>query len=200
MRAGKGPIRLARVEDAPAILDIYAPYVQETTISFEYQVPSLEEFTQRVRDISATHPYLVWEEEGKLLGYAYAHPYAVRPAYQWGAELTIYLRQEATHRGMGKLLYGVLFDLLRLQGVRTVYGCITGENQASVAMHRAMGFGEGGIFHKAGYKFGRWLDVFWLEKSITDYDEPQPLVAFPQVDPQAVEAVLEKWNQEALSR
>lgn len=197
MRGTEGPIRLARVEDAPAILEVYAPYVRETNISFEYEVPTLEEFTDRVRDISSTHPYLVWEEEGELLGYAYAHPYAVRPAYQWGAELTIYLRQEATHRGMGRTLYGVLMDLLRLQGVRTVYGCITAENQASVAMHRDLGFEEGGLFRKAGYKFDRWLDVLWLEKSIQEYDTPQPLVPFPQVDSQAVEEVLEKWNRKA---
>lgn len=193
---GKGLIRLASVEDAPAILEIYAPYVTGTNISFEYQVPTVEEFTQRVREISALHPYLVWEEDNRLLGYAYAHPYALRPAYQWGAELTVYLRREATHRGAGTKLYGALFDLLRLQGVRTVYGCITAENQASVAMHRSLGFREGGLFRNAGYKFGRWLDVLWLEKSIAPYDDPKPLVPFPQVERVRVEQVLARWNQE----
>lgn len=195
MKAGKGPIRLARVEDAPAILEIYAPYVRETNISFEYEVPTLEEFAQRVRDISAAHPYLVWEQDGKLLGYAYAHPYAPRPAYQWGAELTIYLRKEASHQGMGSKLYGAMFDLLQLQGVRTVYGCITAENLPSVAMHRALGFAEGGLFRNAGYKFGRWLDVLWLEKPIGEYSEPKPFLPFPQVEPQAVEEVLQRWNR-----
>lgn len=194
MSGGEGKLRLARVEDAPALLEIYAPYVTDTNISFEYEVPSLEEFSQRVKTISALHPYLVWEEGEKLLGYAYAHPYAARPAYQWGAELTVYLRPEATHRGLGPKLYGALFDLLRLQGVRTVYGCITAENKASVAMHRAMGFAEGGLFRNAGYKMGRWLDVLWLEKDIAPYGEPQPLLPFPQVDGQAVEQVLAKWN------
>ena len=81
-----------------------------------------------------------------------------------------------------------------MQGVRTVYGCITAENKASVAMHRAMGFAEGGLFSNAGYKMGRWLDVLWLEKDIAPYGEPQPLLPFPQVDGQAVEQVLAKWN------
>lgn len=195
MRAGEGTIRPACPEDAAAILEIYAPYVRETNISFEYEVPTLEEFTQRVRDISSLHPYLVWEENGKLLGYAYAHPYAPRPAYQWGAELTIYLRQGVTHRGMGSTLYGALFDLLRLQGVRTVYGCITAENHPSVAMHRALGFAEGGLFRNAGYKFGRWLDVLWLEKSLGAYTDPEPFVPFPKVEVSQVEEVLQRWNQ-----
>lgn len=194
MRGREGFIRLARVEDAPAILEIYAPYVTDTVISFEYEVPTGEEFTQRVRDISALHPYLVWEEKGRLLGYAYAHPYAARPAYQWGAELTVYLRPEARRRGIGTKLYGAMLDLLRLQGVRTVYGCITAENEASVAMHRALGFREGGLFRNAGYKQGRWLDVLWLEKEISVYDEPKPLLPFPQVEKSKVDAVLEKWN------
>ncbi len=194
MSAGMGPIRPVCAEDAAAILEIYAPYVRETTISFEYEVPALEEFTQRIRDISALHPYLVWEENGRIFGYAYAHPYAPRPAYQWGAELTIYLRQGITRRGMGSKLYGALFDLLRLQGVRTVYGCITAENHPSVAMHRALGFAEGGLFRNAGYKCGRWLDVLWLEKSLGAYDAPAPFLPFPMVEPAAVGEVLKGWN------
>lgn len=194
MSAGMGPIRPVCAEDAAAILEIYAPYVRETTISFEYEVPALEEFTQRIRDISALHPYLVWEENGRIFGYAYAHPYAPRPAYQWGAELTIYLRQGITRRGMGSKLYGALFDLLRLQGVRTVYGCITAENHPSVAMHRALGFAEGGLFRNAGYKCGRWLDVLWLEKSLGAYDAPAPFLPFPMGEPAAVGEVLKGWN------
>lgn len=193
---GQGRLRLARVEDAPALLEIYAPYVTDTTVSFEYEVPTVEEFARRVEDFSSGYPYLVWEEDGRLLGYCYAHPYAARPAYQWGAELTVYLRQEATHKGLGTKLYGALMELLRLQGVRTVYGCITEENKVSVAMHRSLGFHEGGLFHKAGYKFGRWLDVLWLEKDIAPYDTPQPLIPFPQLDRETVARVLEAWNQE----
>ena len=119
------------------------------------------------------------EEDGALLGYAYAHPYAARPAYQWSAELTVYLRQGAARRGLGSRLYGALFDLLRLQGVRTVYGCVTAENALSVAFHQALGFREAGRFAQVGYKHGRWLDVLWLEKPIAPAGEPQPLVPLP---------------------
>ena len=115
-------LRFATPQDAPGLLEIYAPYVTGTIVSFEYDVPTVEEFARRIQDTTARFPYLVWEEDGALLGYAYAHPYAARPAYQWSAELTVYLRQGAARRGLGSRLYGALFDLLRLQGVRTVYG------------------------------------------------------------------------------
>ena len=189
------PIRLAREEDVPALLDIYAPYVTGTTASFEYQVPSCEEFARRLREVSACYPYLVWEEQGGLLGYAYAHAYAARPAYQWSAELTVYLRQGAARRGLGSRLYGALFDLLRLQGVRTVYGCVTAENAPSVAFHQALGFREAGRFSQVGYKHGRWLDVLWLEKPIAPAGEPQPLVPFPQVEEEAAAQVLRRWGE-----
>lgn len=197
MSREEGVLRLAREEDARALLEVYAPYVENTTVSFEYQVPTEEEFVRRIKETLAGFPYLVLEQGKRILGYAYAHPYAVRPAYQWGAELTVYLCPEACGKGLGPGLYRILFELLRLQGVRTVYGCITGENTASIAMHRAMGFHEGGCFHKAGYKLGRWLDVYWLEKEISPYTDPQPRIPFPQLDPVQVENILAGWKKAA---
>lgn len=188
-------IRFAAAKDAAELLEIYAPYVTGTTVSFEYEVPAVEEFRRRVEETSARYPYLVWEEDGALLGYAYAHPYAARPAYQWSAELTVYLRQGVSRRGLGSRLYGALMELLRLQGVRNVYGCVTAENTASVAFHQALGFREAGRFSQAGYKLGRWLDVLWLEKAIASGGEPQPLVSFPQVDRDQALAVLERWSK-----
>ena len=188
-------IRFAAAKDAAELLEIYAPYVTGTTVSFEYEVPAVEEFRRRVEETSARYPYLVWEEDGALLGYAYAHPYAARPAYQWSAELTVYLRQGVSRRGLGSRLYGALMELLRLQGVRNVYGCVTAENTASVAFHHALGFREAGRFSQVGYKLGRWLDVLWLEKAIASGGEPQPLVSFPQVDRDQALAVLERWSK-----
>ena len=188
-------IRFAAAKDAAELLEIYAPYVTGTTVSFEYEVPAVEEFRRRVEETSARYPYLVWEEDGALLGYAYAHPYAARPAYQWSAELTVYLRQGVSRRGLGSQLYGALMELLRLQGVRNVYGCVTAENTASVAFHHALGFREAGRFSQVGYKLGRWLDVLWLEKAIASGGEPQPLVSFPQVDREQALAVLERWSK-----
>ena len=188
-------IRFAAAKDAAELLEIYAPYVTGTTVSFEYEVPTVEEFRRRVEETSARYPYLVWEEDGALLGYAYAHPYAARPAYQWSAELTVYLRQGVSRRGLGSQLYGALMELLRLQGVRNVYGCVTAENTASVAFHHALGFREAGRFSQVGYKLGRWLDVLWLEKALASGGEPQPLVSFPQVDRDQALAVLERWSK-----
>ena len=188
-------IRFAAAKDAAELLEIYAPYVTGTTVSFEYEVPAVEEFRRRVEETSARYPYLVWEEDGALLGYAYAHPYAARPAYQWSAELTVYLRQGVSRRGLGSRLYGALMELLRLQGVRNVYGCVTAENTASVAFHHALGFREAGRFSQVGYKLGRWLDVLWLEKALASGGEPQPLVSFPQVDRDQALAVLERWSK-----
>ena len=107
----------------------------------------------------------------------------------------MYRRQGAARRGLGSRLYGALFDLLQLQGVRTVYGCVTAENQASVAMHHALGFQEAGRFHQVGFKQGRWLDVLWLEKPIAPAGEPQPLVPFPQVSQEAAAQVLRRWGE-----
>ena len=188
-------IRFAAAKDAAELLEIYAPYVTGTTVSFEYEAPAVEEFRRRVEETSARYPYLVWEEDGALLGYAYAHPYAARPAYQWSAELTVYLRQGVSRRGLGSRLYGALMELLRLQGVRNVYGCVTAENTASVAFHHALGFREAGRFSQVGYKLGRWLDVLWLEKALASGGEPQPLVSFPQVDRDQALAVLERWSK-----
>ena len=188
-------LRFATPQDAPGLLEIYAPYVTGTIVSFEYDVPTLEEFARRIQDTTARFPYLVWEEDGAPLGYAYAHPYAARPAYQWSAELTVYLRQGAARRGLGSRLYGALFELLRLQGVRTVYGCVTAENAPSVAFHQALGFREAGRFSQVGYKHGRWLDVLWLEKPIAPAGEPQPLVPFPQVSQEAAAQVLRRWEE-----
>ena len=188
-------IRFAAAKDGAELLEIYAPYVTGTTVSFEYEVPAVEEFRRRVEETSARYPYLVWEEDGALLGYAYAHPYAARPAYHCSAELTVYLRQGVSRRGLGSRLYGALMELLRLQGVRNVYGCVTAENTASVAFHHALGFREAGRFSQVGYKLGRWLDVLWLEKAIASGGEPQPLVSFPQVDRDRALAVLERWSK-----
>ena len=188
-------LRFATPQDAPGLLEIYAPYVTGTIVSFEYDVPTLEEFARRIQDTTVRFPYLVWEEDGALLGYAYAHPYAARPAYQWSAELTVYLRQGVSRRGLGSRLYGALMELLRLQGVRNVYGCVTAENTASVAFHHALGFREAGRFSQVGYKLGRWLDVLWLEKAIASGGEPQPLTPFPQVDRDRALAVLERWSK-----
>ena len=165
-------LRIASEADLPAILAIYAPYVTDTTITFEYDVPSREEFLDRFRKITAEFPWLVWEEQGKILGYAYAcHPFE-RRAYAWCAEPSIYLAPEAKGRGIGRKLYTALEALLQILGYRMLYALITGENEGSVAFHEKLGYTFAGKLQTAGYKMGRWCDVFWLEKQLQIIENP----------------------------
>ena len=166
------PIRPATVADLPRILEIYAPYIETTAISFEYTVPTLEEFTRRFLTITAQFPWLVWEEDGAVLGYAYGSLPFERAAYQWSAEASIYLCPEARGRAIGKSLYAALEDILRRQGYRKVYAIITTANEASVAFHKAVGYRHTATFPDCGYKFGQWYGTVWLEKDLNTWPVP----------------------------
>ena len=176
-------LRLATPADAAELLKIYAPFVASedrnlSDVSFENEVPGVEEFAGRIRDISAAYPYLVCEQEGRLIGYAYAHPYIQRAAYQWGAEVTIYLAPEGQGQGLGRVLYTALEALLRKQGIVVLYACVTASNEHSVKMHEAMGYKIIGSFKNTGFKHGHWLDMVWLEKRIAELPAaPQPIKA-----------------------
>ena len=152
-------IRPATAQDVPRILEIYAPYVETTAISFEYTVPTLEVFTQRFLSIAAKFPWLVWEEDGSVLGYAYGSLPFERAAYQWSAEASIYLCPEAQGKGIGRKLYTALEDILRQQGYRKVYAIITTANEATVAFHEAVGYRHTATFPDCGYKFGTWYGI-----------------------------------------
>ena len=187
-------IRFAAPADGAALLAIYGQYL-DTPVTFEDARPSEAEFRRRIAAYGSTHPYLVGEENGRILGYAYAHRLGERAAYQWSAELSIYLDRSAAGRGLGRRLYGALMELLRLQGVRTVYGCVTLPNPASEGLHTAMGFSRSGVWHRSGYKCGAWRDVAWFEKAVASYDqEPVPLRPIGEVPPEAAEAVLAQFS------
>lgn len=186
-------LRFASESDVPALLSIYQQYIP-TTITFEYELPSPAEFARRVSSVSEVYPYLVLEEEGAVLGYAYAHPIAERAAYGWGAELSVYLRPGAAGKGLGKRLYRVLIRLLRLQGVHTVYGLVASPNPASEGLHASLGFRVMGIQRSAGYKNGRWIDLLWFERAISPYDpDPAPLTPVSQLPPDLVRAVMDSF-------
>ena len=184
-------IRFARAEAAQALLDIYAQYIH-TPITFEYELPSAAEFARRISSTLADgYPYLVCQDGDEVLGYAYAHRLGERAAYQWNAELSIYLSSRAAGRGLGTALYLTLMDLLRLQGVKTVCGIVTRPNPASEGLHRALGFRLTGVREKAGYKNGTWHDVMWLEKPLGTYGpQPSPVLPVGQLPRDAVERVL----------
>ena len=160
------------MQDVPRILEIYAPYVENTAISFEYIVPSLADFTQRFLDITVQFPWLVWEENGRVLGYAYGSQPFERAAYQWNAEASIYLCPEAQGKGIGKKLYAALEAILQKQGYKKVYAIITTANEASVAFHRAVGYRHTATFPDCGYKFGKWYGTIWMEKILNTWDTP----------------------------
>ena len=184
-------IRPATPADTEALLAIYAPYI-DTSITFEYDLPTPAEFRARIESISRTYPYLVYEEEGRLLGYAYAHRYRERAAYQWGAELSVYVDKTAQGRGVGRALYAALMELLALQGVRTVYGVVTQPNEKSDRLHRGLGFSVAGVVHSAGFKAGRWHDVVTYEKAIGDYSgPPAPLKSIREADPAEIRRILQ---------
>lgn len=175
-------IRSATPADARAMLDIYAPYVRSTAITFEYDVPGLDEFTGRVTHTTARYPWLLAEEDGRALGYAYAGPLKGRAAYDWSCETTIYLDPAAQGRGVARRLYEALEAELRARGLTNMYACIawpevedeylTGN---SVRFHGHMGFVEVAHFHQCGCKFGRWYDMIWMEKMIGPHDTaPRP--------------------------
>ena len=165
-------VRAAAKADIPAILDIYAPYVLSSTATFEYTVPTQEEFRQRFDTITAQYPWLVWEEGGEILGYAYASAPYSRAAYAWCAEPSIYLRDEAKGRGIGTKLYAALESILEKQGYHILYALVTAENEESVAFHEKLSYQKRAFFPDCGVKFGRWLGLFWMEKRLKTVEIP----------------------------
>ena len=190
-------IRIAYETDVVPMLDIYAPYVRETTITFEYEVPTANAFRERFAAVTRKLPWLCWEEQGQILGYAYASLPFERAAYAWCAEPSIYLRTDARGRGIGKRLYEALEAILSQMGYQVSFAIITGENEASLAFHRAMGYEKCSELVKCGLKFGRWLDVYWLEKRLKPVEIPSnPPIAWSEFrkDEQRISNILGKMS------
>lgn len=165
-------IRFAEISDVAPMLAIYAPFVENTTASFEYAVPTLERFAARFMEKTERFPWLVWEEDGRVLGYAYGSAPFERAAYGWCAEVSIYLHPSVHGRGIGRKLYAVVEELLRRQGFWKVYAIVTSENLASIAFHKAVGYATTAVFPDCGFKFGRWIGTVWLEKQLNSGEMP----------------------------
>ena len=188
-------IRIAQETDAEALLTLYAPYVEKTAITFEYDVPTPEEFRGRIRHTLDRYPYLVAEEDGEIVGYAYAGAFKARSAYDWAVETSIYVAEGAKRQGYGRMLYETLEKLLALQHIINVNACIAYPEtedayltRDSVAFHTRMGYRLVGQFHKCGYKFGRWYDMVWMEKCLSAHpDKPLPALPFGAVRREAEE-------------
>jgi L-amino acid N-acyltransferase YncA len=176
-------IRVASAEDAEAILDIYAPFcLPEAIASFEYVPPSCEEMRKRITSTLAKYPWLVYEVDNKVVGYASASQYNVRPAYDWSVTVSIYLHETARGLGVGRKLYTELFEILRKQNFFNAYAGITIPNPASLGLHKSMGFVEVGLTPNVGYKAGQWLDVALLCLELQPHVlEPLAPIVFPEL-------------------
>ena len=175
-------IRLASAADAAQIQAIYAPIVNATMISFEFEPPTVDEMRQRIENTLVTLPWLVCERDHTILGYAYAGQHRSRAAYQWSVDVSAYVDADARRIGVGRALYTSLFAILRLQGFYNAYAGIGLPNPASVGLHEALGFTLVGVYHRVGYKFGAWHDVGWWQRTIQEHaDDPPPPLKLPQI-------------------
>jgi phosphinothricin acetyltransferase len=180
-------IRLAGPDDAPQVAAIYAPHVTGASTSFEYVPPDAAEMAARIASTLAYAPYLVLETGGAVRGFAYASKHRERAAYQWSVDVSVYVRQDAQRRGVGRALYESLFALLRLQGFYTAHAGITLPNPASVGLHEALGFRPVGVYRAVGFKRGAWHDVGWWQLALrerTGTPDPPRSLAEAQRDPE----------------
>ena len=165
-------VRPAEAVDAAACAAIYAPYVLETAISFETQPPTAGQMADRIAAANARWAYLVLEEAGEVVGYAYATTFNERAAYRWSCATSVYLDRSRQRTGGGRILYEALFARLTERGYRQAMAGMTLPNEASAGFHRALGFEPVGTFRKAGWKFGAWHDVAWLQRAIAEVPDP----------------------------
>ncbi len=184
-------LRVAVPEDAQALLAIYAPYVEKTFISFEYEVPSPEEFCARIEHTLEHYPYLTAVGGDEILGYAYASPFKSRAAYYWSAETSVYLREDARGRGIGSALYRALEQYLYRQHVCNLCACIAYPHPESQIFHEKLGYRTVAHFHRSGYKNGQWIDMIWMEKTLCPHTiPPAPFIPFPQLPPDTADLLL----------
>jgi phosphinothricin acetyltransferase len=184
-------LRLASLRDDSALAAIYAPVVASTAISFELVAPGAADMRARLAAQPATKPWIVAELDGAVGGYAYASDFRGRPAYRFGVEVTVYVAEAARRRGVGLALYRSLLGLLAAQGYRRAFAGIALPNDASIALHRAVGFTEAGVVHAAGFKFDRWHDVAFFECALGALDvPPRDPRALDELEPGEVRAAL----------
>jgi L-amino acid N-acyltransferase YncA len=176
-KAQPGVIRVATIADAAGVQAIYGPEVEHGAASFETEAPTPEDMAARIAAILPMYPWLVWEEGGEILGYAYASRHRDRAAYRWSVDAAIYVAPQAHGRGIARALYARLFEILSRQRFRAAYGGVTTTNPASEALHRACGFELVGVYRAVGYKHGAWRDVGWWRRTLSETpgQPPEPI-------------------------
>lgn len=186
-------IRLANPTDAAALLAIYAPYIRNTSITFETAIPAVGDFANRIRSYMENWPWLVFEQDEQVVGYAYASRYRDREAYQWSIECSIYIHDDYLRSGIASRLYKALFAILKIQGFTTVYAVINLPNERSVAFHEKMGFRYFATYENVGYKLGQWKNVGWWQLQLNDYSiEPPAPEKFTALDHEIIKKVLDE--------
>ena len=191
-------IRLASADDADDIRAVYAPFA-DTPVTFEEEAPSREAYRERIVRICEKYPCLVAEEGGRIVGFAYAHELRERIAFQWNAELSVYLVPTTQGQGVGSRLYAALIELLRLTGIKAVYGVVTSPNAASERLHHAFGFALMGVQPHAGFTCGAWHDVAWYVREIAPFEDapapPAPFPTYASAHPDQVSEVIAQANE-----
>ena len=189
-------IRVATPGDAASIREIYAPYIQNTSYTFEINVPTEESFRERIYNYLQTYPWLVCEIDGMLAGYAYGSKHRERVAYQWSVECSVYVHHDFQRMQVGRALYSALIEILKLQGFRNLYAVINLPNEKSVTFHEKMGFEYFATYRNVGYKLGKWKNVGWWQLQLNDYSlEPLPPVKFSEMDTQTINKITRSASQ-----
>ena len=188
-------IRLVKASDSKEILEIYTPYIKDTAISFETEIPTSIEFSNRIEVISKQYPFLVYEIDNKVIGYAYASKHRERAAYLYNVDVSIYFLPEYHGTGKAYSLYDCLFNILNKLEYRNAYAAVTEPNIKSKKFHQKFDFKLIGTHHKTGYKFGKWHDVTWLEKTINEHTEnPKKILSINEISQNYIESLFNSYE------
>lgn len=183
-------VRFVNINDAENLLKIYAPYVMETKISCECEMPSVEEFKNRIEKISVKFPYIIIEIDGEIVGYSYSSLHKERAGYRWDADATVYVSKKYHRNQIGTALYDCMLELTKLLGFYNIYAVVTASNEASVKFHKAFGFTEMGTYKNTAYKLGEWFDIMVLEKKLNEYaPEPEETKSIKDIDTDVIEKI-----------
>jgi phosphinothricin acetyltransferase len=189
-------IRTAKASDAASVLKIYAPYIENTSYTFETEVPTIDSFKERINTYLQSWPWLVCEIDGVIAGYAYGSKHRERVAYQWSVESSVYVHDDFQRAGVARALYTALIEILKLQGFRNLYAVINLPNDKSVSFHEKLGFEYFATYQNVGYKLGKWKNVGWWQLQLNEYSmEPLPPVKFSEMEKQSVRSIFEKASE-----
>lgn len=189
-------LRMIRPDDIKGVQEVYRPFVKNTPITFECDVPSYKKFVKRVEKTCVTYPWIVAEIDGEIVGFAYAARFKERMAFNWDVETYIYVSEKANDQGIGSALFNALEELLKVQGFYNLYAMITATAKHSIQFHEKMGFKRMYTLEKCGWKFDTWYGMICMEKKIGDFDKtPEPIMPIPIVDPKIIEQVFDKYSR-----